>query len=78
MNKLHPVIYPHKLKWKGWTIAEFMESLEVSFIADGRTALEHQQDLPELNIYPLPLESYFLLCANTDECLCLLEDMYLQ
>lgn len=65
MNKLDPVIYPHKLKWKGWTIAEFMESLEVSFIAGGRTTLEHQQDLPQLNIYPMPLESYSLLCTNT-------------
>lgn len=78
MNKLGPVIHPHELKRKGWTIAELVESPEVSFIAGGRTTLEYQPDLPELNIYPMPLESCSLLCTNTDECLCLLEDMYLQ
>lgn len=78
MNELDPIIYPHKLKLKGWTIVVFTESLELSSIAGAITTLEYQPDLLELNIYPMPLESHSLLCINPDECLCLPEDMYLQ
>lgn len=78
MNEMDPIIYPHKLKLKGWTIVEFMESLELSSIAGAITTLEYQPDLLELKINPMPLEPQSLLRINPDDCLCLPEDMYLQ